>query len=329
MMCASVVFAQPAWLDPQQRKTEFPNNAFFTGFASDEILSGESQNDAIARVTKMAQGYVAEAVRVEVNVATEHRATSQKVNESEEFNSIFEKTVKTAAKIDLTGLTTENHINSGNVYAFAYVNKYELKGNYSAIFTITMQQLESAINTAKQLETNNEKAKARKQYEDAIPLLVKAEQAQDVLSALGVTNLQSEKTANYRSEIVLALARLAQGVYIHVESTEDLFGKSVSLVTNKVKGILSKNGCSFTTDAAQADFFLKLNASAREYGNTNGIIFCYADVEVELIKKQTQKTVYKEEVKEKDGHTTAENAARSAFEKVGTKIANELMEWVR
>jgi hypothetical protein len=57
LLCAGSIYAQPNWLDPQQRKTEYPDNVFFTGFAPDEILSGESKNDATARVTKMAQGY--------------------------------------------------------------------------------------------------------------------------------------------------------------------------------------------------------------------------------------------------------------------------------
>ena len=93
--------------------------------------------------------------------------------------------------------------------------------------------------------------------------------------------------------------------------------------------VLSKNGCSFTGDASQADFILKLNATARKHGNPSDIVFCYADVEVELVKKQTQKTVYQEELKQKGGHTSYENAARKAFEEAGKTIGDKLLEWVK
>ena len=331
LSAGSTVFAQPNWLDAQSRRTEYPNSTFFTGFASDEQQQGETQNNAIARLKKAAQAYIAEAVRVQVSSETESRSKSVKIEGEEQFNSIFEKTVKTSAAIELTGLTTDSYVDkSGTIYAFAYVNKYELKGSYTAVLTMNMQQLESVLSTAKQLEANGEKAKARTQYEEAIPLLVKVEQAQDVLVALDRNaSLQRDKTAKYRSEIIQALARLSQGVYIYIESKEDMFGKNSTLITNKIKSVLSKNGCSFTNDISQADFILKLNASARKHGNSGEIVFCYADVEVELVKKQTQKTVYQEELKEKGGHTTYENAAREAFEAAGKTIAGKLIEWVK
>ena len=331
ILCANTIFAQspPAWLDLQQRKTEYPNNAFFTGFASDEILAGENQNTAIARVTELAQGYVAENVRVEVNVATEHRATSKKTEETEAFNSIFEKTVKTIAKIELTGLTTESYVAGNTIYAFAFVNKYELKGNYSAIFNMNMQQLESILHTAKQLEATGDKAKARTQYEAAVPVLAKVEQAQDVLSALGGANLQSEKTANYRSDIILALARLAQGIYIYVENNEDLFGQKVDIVAHKVKAVLAANGCSFTENEEHADFTLRISVTTRASDNPGTIVFCYTDTAIELYDNHKQKIMYSDEIAQKGGSNSLEKAGRQAMSDTATKISEKLLPWIK
>ena len=319
--------AEKNWLQVSDRQQNYPSGVYFTGFASDELLPGESQNDAVARVTEMARGEVTKSVRVEVNVATQHRATSTKVNESEEFKSIYEKTVNTIAKITFTGLTTENYIAGKTIYAFAYVNKSELKGNYSAVFNMNMQQLESMMNTAKQLEDSGEKAKARTQYEEAVPLLAKVEDAQDVLAALG-SNLQSAKTATYHSEIVLALARLAQGVYIYVENNETLFGQKVDIVANKVKSGLAANGCSFVDNAKDADFQLKINVSVRLNSNDNGIAFCYADAAVELYDNHKQKVMYSDEFSQKGGSNTQEKAGRDAMEKIVPKIVEKLKNWV-
>ena len=328
----AALLAQPNWLDFNKRKAGYPNNVFFTGFDTDYRLPGETQNDAIARVVKKAQGYIAEAVRVQVSVETDLRVSSVKKNESEEFSSVYDKAVKTSSTIELVGIETESYVDSkeGTIYGFAYVNKYELMGFYKASFSMNIKQLESVLNTAKQLEAGGEKPKARTQYQEAVLLLYKVEQAQDVLIALDPkTNIEREKTVQYRNDINLALARLAQGVYIYFESREDMFGKNSTLVSNKVKSILSTNGCSFTPEIGQADFILKLTANARKHGDTGQIVFCYADVEVELIKNLTQKTVYQEELKHKGGHTTYENAAREAFNEVGKMIAEKLLKWVK
>ena len=339
LLYTSVVVAQtpPNWLQSAERERNYPSTVFITGFITGNVRVGETKTDAEARLRKDAQAELTEKILVQVN--SEKQKEDERIKtqttgkeESEQIRSVFKSDVKTYTSIELSNTKTDSYIdnNTGLIYGFACVNKYELTGYYNASLTMNMQQLESMLNTAKQLEANGEKAKARTQYEDAIALLFKVEQAQNVLVALDHNAaVQREKTAQYRSDIIQALARLSQGVYVYIESNEDMFGKSSSLISNKVKSILSKNGCSFTTDASQADFVLKLNASARKHGNTGDIVFCYADVEVELIKTQTQKTLYQEELKQKGGHTTYENAAREAFEDVGKTIGEKLVEWVK
>ena len=329
VICASVAWGQtqPNWFDPADRERNYPGNVFITGFATGNVRSGERQADAETRLKKEAQGYVAEEIRVQVTSETNSNDRSVKINGNEQLTSIFESAVKTSATIELTGVKTDAYVENNLVYGFAYVNKYELIGYYNAFLTMNTQQLEGVLNTAKGLETSGDKAKARKQYEEAVPLLVKVEQAQDVLVALDRNaNIQRSKTAQYRSDIVQALARLMQGVYVYFESKEDMFGKNSTLISNGIKTVLSKNGCSFTTDILQADFILKINASARKHGSPGDIVFCYADFEVELVKNQTQKTVYQEELKQKGGHTSYENAAREAFQEAGQEIAKKLLE---
>ena len=333
----ATVAQTPNWVQSDERERNYPNTVFITGFITGNVRADESKTDAEARLRKDAQAELTEKILVQVNSEKQKRDTRTKTQatgkeENEQILSSFESKVSTFTRLELTGVKTDGYIDDskGLIYGFAYVNKYELTGYYNALMTMNLQQLEGVLNAAKQLEVSGEKAKARTQYEEAIPLLSKVEQAQDVLVALNNTvSLQREKTVAYRSEIIQALAKLSQGVYVYFESKEDMFGKSSSLITNKVKSVLSKNGCSFTTDRPQADFILKIDASARKHGNPGEIVFCYADVEVELVKNQTQKTLYQEELKEKGGHTSYENAAREAFESAGKKVADKLLEWVK
>ena len=341
VMCAGTVFSQtpPNWLDPASRERNYPNSVFITGYTPGNVRAGETKSDAEARLRKDALAYVTEGIRVQVNSEKQKRDERTKTQisgkeESEQILSVFESTVKTSTSLDLAGVKTDSYCDDtkGLIYAFAWVNKYELTGYYNALLNTNMDNLESALKTAKALESSGEKAKARTEYEKAVSLLTKTEQAQDVLVALGNSS-QSDKTANYRSDIILALARLSQGVYIYVQSSEDIFGKSTTLISSGVKSILSKNGCSFTSDVSQADFILKLNASANEISNSNGIFFSYAEVTVELIKTQSGKTIYEEVFSRsqgtKEGGTSYQNAANEAFKKTGKLVAEKLIEWVK
>jgi len=322
---------QPRWLDDQSREQNYPSSVFYTGFATGSIRAGENKQTAEQRLRKEAQAYCVEQIRVKIENVTKDNSISRKVNGNEEFNSVFESVTRTEASAEITGLKVENYTGAdGLLYAFAYVNKYELTGYYNASLTMNLQQLESLLQTARSLETSSDKAKARTQYEQTVPMLAKIEYAQDLLIALDQNaNTQKQKTADYRIEIITALARLSQGVYICVQSKEDMFGKNSFLIANKVKSILSKNGCSFTSDMNQADFILKIDASARKIGDPGQIVFCFADVEVELIKKQSNKTLYQEDLKQKGGHTSYDNAAREAFNDAGQKLAEKLLEWVK
>jgi len=192
--------------------------------------------------------------------------------------------------------------------------------------TMNMQQLERVLTTARQLETIGEKNKARKQYEDAMPLLVEVEQ---VLNALLTPTMQHKKASQYRSEIIQALARLAQGVYVYVEGKEELVGTKVNIVINKVKAELAENGCSFTEDEKKADFKLTINVSTRLIGKQGSVVFCAADAQVELYDTHKRKTVYNNEITQKGSSVSEEKAGRIALNNLVPDITEKLMTWVK
>ncbi|MCL2329071.1 MAG: hypothetical protein FWC39_11250 [Bacteroidetes bacterium] len=323
--------AQPNWLKTQDREQNYPSSTFFYGFQTGNMRNGETQATAQARLLKDAQAELTEKILVRVrskkNLDTERTKTQGENGEKEIIKDTFISKIITETDLELTNVKTDSYSENGLLYAFAYVNKYELIGYYSASLNMNLQQLESMLATAQQLEQSGEKSKARAQYETAEALHAKVELAQNVLVALDANAATHiEKTTVHYNTIEQALARLKQGVYVFVESSEDMFGKTSTLISNKVKSELSKKGCSFTNDITQADYVVKLKASARKHGTPGDIVFCYADVEVALVKTQSGKTLYQEELSQKGGHTTYENAAREAFNAIGNTIAVNLTE---
>jgi len=122
---------------------------------------------------------------------------------------------------------------------------------------------------------------------------------------------------------------LAQGVYVYIFGKENLFGKSENIITNKVKADLAHKGCSFVNNAERADFHLKINADVRLSSQSGEIVFCYADVEVELFDNHKQKTVYGDAFSEKGGSNSQEKAGRKAMENAANKIAEKLNNWIQ
>ncbi|GHT08352.1 hypothetical protein AGMMS49525_17550 [Bacteroidia bacterium] len=274
----------PAWLNENVRASRYSSEIFYTGFAYNIIESGKSLQELAERSKTDAQTELVRKIRVKIEAHTQSTISTQntngKYNESEGFSS----EAKTSAGAEIVGIKTESYYDkaSNTVYAFACVNKYELAGYYKANIGMHLQQAEGSLTTAEQLEQGGEKAKARKQCEEAIPLLAKVRYAQDLLTAIDAADsesLQQTKTEDLRSKATQMLARLAQGVYVYVASSEDNFGKTENVLANKLKAILAKSGCSFVENDTQADFKLTISANTRKLDAlpSSNIVFVYAD----------------------------------------------------
>ena len=236
--------------------------------------------------------------------------------------------------MEITGIKIETYFDPKKnvVYAFSYVNKYELIGYYKSNLSLNINQIEGFLKTAKDLEAKHEKAKARQQCEAVKPLFNKIRDAQDMLTVhdgnLSADDLQQNKITELYNNVTQLLARLAQGVYVYVESHEDLFGVPVDITANKLKAELAVNGCSFTDNVNEADFCLKLRTSVRKSDSNNDFVFCYADTAVELYDNHKQKVVYGDNVSEKSGSNSQDKAARKAMEYVASKIAEKIRKQI-
>jgi len=324
--------AKPDWIDNDLRNANFPPTVFLTGFAQRMVEKGISNETEQVKLD--AQADLTKQIRLMIKTKTQSNISAQSINGQYSERESFENKSSAETNIEINGIKTETCFDqkTNTVYAFAYVNKYELIGYYKNNLLVNIGQVDSFVKTAKDLEANNEKAKARQQLENTQPLFSKIRFAQDILTVLdnniSIEDLQQEKIETLYNVSTQMQARLAQAVYVYVESNEDLFGQKVNIVTNKVKAELAKNGCSFVENAAQADFKLKINVSIRITGNFNELVFCYADTPIELFDVQKQKTVYSDEISEKGGSDTQEKAGRKAIENAASQVIEKIKNWI-
>ena len=329
----------PRWLSSDGRRGAFPESVYVTGFAVGNVRPDETAHAATERLKKEAQGQLSDGIRVKVESERKSYSKSASANDAEELSALFESAVKTSSAAEIVGVQTDAYFDESEnmIYAIAYAKRQELTSYYEADITLDAQRVEGFFRAALQLEKQGSKVAARQQYEEAIPLLAKLNHAQDMLIALGkgaadAEGLQQERTEKLFTELRLSLARLELNVSLFVESSEDIFGqKTTSVVANKLKAALARqSSCTFTGDAAQSDFRLNLSASTRKIGEpTTAIVFCYADVTVELVDSYTGQSVYQDEISQKSGSTSYERAGRQACEEAAPKIAEKLRPWVK
>ncbi|MDR0415523.1 MAG: hypothetical protein LBH84_08960 [Prevotellaceae bacterium] len=334
-VCALALFGQdaPRWIDRAAREQLYPSSTFLTGFVSETVRPSDDVAQTRERLKREAQKQLSESIRLRIEGSTQASDRSVRVNEKEQIVSTYDAVTRTSSDVEIAGVTADAYFDSRKkvVYAFAYANRHEVVGYYKASVGTLVQQAESLLRTAGELEQSGEKAKARRQCEAIAPLLGKARAACDLLTAVspsgsgGQQQAQLEALHNRSTQLA---ARLAQGVYVYMEGRENLFGAGVNIAVDKVKAALSLKGCSFTEEAAQADFRLRLNISTRQTGGSSCIVFCYADAVVELYDMRKRKAVYSDNLSQKGGSTSWDKAGRKALSDIAPKIAEKVSPWV-
>lgn len=316
---------KPLWFNPDARNLQFPNAVYLTGFAA---------GDDVEQVKLSAQQALLENLRVVINSKTTSEMKTVSHNDTYDEYALFKSSAEKSTEAEIAGMNVESYIDkkTNHVYAFAYVNKYDLAGYYKANLALQLQQVQSLLNTAEQVENSGEKAKARRLCKEAMPILAKIRSIQDLLIALDNTSanvLKVTETEQVQSACTQMQARLAQAILVCVVDKEDLFGHKVDIVANKVKAELAVSACSFVDNSNDADFHLKINVTTRATGSMGNMVICYADVAVELFDNQKQKTVYSDEIAQKGGSDSRDKAGRKAMSDAAPKIAEKLKNWLQ
>ncbi|MBO4738762.1 MAG: DUF1566 domain-containing protein, partial [Bacteroidales bacterium] len=212
--------------------------------------------------------------------------------------------------------------------------KSEILENLQNNLSQKLIQVESFLQTSKNLVKNDEKAKARSQCELAKKILTDVRKIQDSMRmtdpAVSTETLQQTRTENLHNEINLLSAQLAQAVMVYVESSEDVFGKQVNIVANKLKSQLATNGCSFINDKSKADFKLTITVEAKQTKSINfkltQFVSCVANISLDIYDLHKQKSVFSDDISEKGSATTEEKAAYKAMETAVDNLMEKILK---
>ncbi len=319
----------PTWLDADFREIKYPSSIYFIGFSYSIVEQGKNLTECVEHTKTDAQVDLSKKIRLRTETRTETNVLAQSVNGQYNEKETFLSNTQTLTDAEIVGVKTETYFDkkTNTVYAFAYANKYDLSDYYKNNLSLNINQIENLLQTAKNLESANEKGKARQQLEQIKPLFAKVYSAQDLLTAINTNiaaeDLQQIKTGQLYNTFSQMQAQLAQSTFVYMESSD--------ITANKVKAELAQSGCSFVENIEKADFRLTLQISVRETisDNSYGFAFCYADATVKLYDVKKQKVVYSDTISEKGGADTLTKAEKKAKNNLAPKIAEKLKVFIQ
>ena len=333
----------PDWYDVDKQRLAYPEKEYFKGKAEDNRQSGESLEAATKRISDAARAEAAASVRVQVrnttNVYTEERS-NQAMNQyvSVIYESLSRET-RTSTDIEIPGMQVETWQNpqTKTIAAFAYVKKSSLIRQLEKKITVALAKIETTLEQTDQLIADGQKMQARDMAAKCLPLLMEVDETQKLLAAVDVNadreSLQLDETQVLQKRLTNVANQLKNGINIYIACTADIFGPNYAALKGEIQGKLSKIGCTFLENTAQADWAISIKASARKYSKDErdglSTYFCYADATMTVDKKLTGQRIYESKISEKGGHTfDYEHAAVDAYKYLAVKLIGIIQEQI-
>ena len=345
-MTAVSAFAQmpPTWSDYDMRQLEFPDSEYFTGYAEGAPMTGERQEVATQRLKDAARVEAVSTIRVHItNQSTNDLISQQLSNMEGEFWNVmntFTSSTTTTVDMKIPGLQIEawRDLQTGSIYAFAYVKKSTLIRQLEKQITVALTKVEMSLDQVDQLIAAGQKLQARSAAEKALPLFAEVDEAQKLLVAVDADateeTLMLNETRQLQLRLMAMVAQLKNALTICIQCDASIFGTNYPTLSSTLQGHLSKLGCNFVSDPSVADWVVTIQASAREYSTvlTGNIAtyFVYVDATVSVRKTVTNQLVYEDMLTEKGGHThNYHQAAREAYRYLTPKICKAVEEQVK
>lgn len=133
----------PQWVDGKIRKSSFGSYYYLSGYSYSNKNPSETEYDLLKRLTGNAKQELIESIAVTIKGETTLKTESTK----NAFNQKLSQEVSAIAEAEIYGLIVETYYNkvSKTGYAFAYVNKKELRNYFAAQFNAQTSALKSGI----------------------------------------------------------------------------------------------------------------------------------------------------------------------------------------
>lgn len=322
------------WVNVQERAINYPHQKYITGYAVATAQKGEELSAAFARASKEAAKNAASSIRTQIENLSQMKTKEVELNGKFEFEQAYTDYTKQTSNAEIAGLKTEIYFDDKEAlaHAFCYVLRSDLVNYYKAQINLHLKKIEDDIAMAKLAAKAGQKLKAKKQCQNALEPLTRAEYAQSLLSAVAASDsigMQTNRCSDIKQALFQQLIDLEQSIYVCVKSSENNFGTNTTILNNQLKSVMAKNQCSFTNDNTQADYVITITAITRKHDVDNpNFKYSYADVKIDLFSNYKKMSVFNDEISVKGGGTTHQTAGREALKTAANEVWERINTWI-
>lgn len=274
------------------------------------------------------------ARQIQMHVKEKSQMDKQAVNGRSSILYRSSTTLSTDVDMHLAETKTHYDADQGKYYVLLYINKTTSAVYYDNEVKMFISKVNNAVTIADNYVSTGFKQKAKAELQKALGLF---DGAGKNFFWLNVFELDEYRIQRYLTQvneqeqaIKQKLSDLEYGTTYCIVCEADLFGKRFIKLANEVRGNLSASGCNFVDIPSNADYVIRIKASARKYNEFQGAFFTYIDAAVTIDKTATGQRIFEDEVQVKGAHTLSyDEAARDGYKQITKEITKLLKENIK
>ena len=330
------------WYDEDWRRVSYPRDLYVQGFVIGEVQVGESIEQTHQRVKEKAQAEAIQNIVTSIDYNAQSVTQSTQISGTSGFQEMIEELYVTSTRIhsaiqDIPNLSIESWHNPDNnqVYAFAWVKKSELAQKLTRQIINKLTRAEIAIEEAEDLVKEGEKIAARNSILQCVKYLQEVEEHQKVIQSIDhsvvLEDLSMAESTALKQRASALYQQLKNGVFVYIGGEVSIFEKAYPAFIQQVKQEISSIGCTFTKKEEEADWVIWLHGTTREYNTLQTgaytAYFVMAEVALQIVKGNTQSTIYEGSFSEKGSHTlNTQEAACASYQATLLPITTKIIE---
>jgi|GEM_PF-1333664 len=302
---------------------KFHSDGYIYAIESDVKPSNTTQSSFVNSLLDRARLNVAKQVDLFINDHAKLVKQSLDGITSVVYSSIT--TYSTETTLRLLRTDSEYQQSDGKGFAIAYLDKSEVCGFWSKEAERVLLEQENGLSRAERMIALGYKEQAKAILKQLVAEYGAIDEPLVWLATCSYPenkyhSLLNRYTVNVR-KIDSSLLSLGHGITIFLDYHSDLFGEDYPAALSQLSAKLSSAERSFVDNPLDADWVVKINATAREGQTTtigsNTAYFAYVDVSTIIIKGSTTQTVFKDTFSIKEGDTRGmKQAAIAAFQRI-------------
>lgn len=334
----------PNWVDATARTMIYPHDIYVTGYVVGERSSGESIDEAIARLKNDARVEAIASISVSVSSTTTQRLNNIVVesggnsieNSLEEFNSVSRVSTQMG---NFPSLTVEawQRPKSNIIEAFAWAARADVVSNLQRKISMSLVKIELRLQDALTLIEKGEKGSAKQIVGDLSSLFKPIEESQRVLICVSPTlsdgDIYLGESSELRRQVNHLIEELRTGISLFVDYQTELPSNVRDLVLLELRNNVLAKEISFADSKETADWIIFIQSNTKEHSTSATsnykVYVVYADANMKIVKCANNATIYSNTLTAKGVHSSnIDGAANAAYKNLSSLIGDVVKEYI-